>query len=357
MFKDRILGASRQVLLSQLYEYYEMKERCVLLSPTLSSILTSALSNPYASGVISFSEGYALSVVDIDKCVRIETIKTFQLVKLIEESYLFLQTIAKQTLTEPKPSQFQSLKLQHDFADVLVQTAFIVASHLNYDANKAWYRLERIIKNMLLLSSRIGPLSYLLYLCIYYYRTGRYNKVLRITRLCQTRFSQPFVMIDDVVDRQGYVESVGNFSLGKRMNRAWIDSIYINCQLMYLAEFSEEQRVRRKHGRYLMFISPFVLVHMLCGLSHYKLGNMSQSLKSMTDLRTLLLTDDGTTIPLEVRDMSWQLLGILQRIVGDDDGALQSFLESMRQIPTHQIRKLSEIKIERIRYHIKEKFA
>lgn len=357
MFKDRILGASRQALLSQLYEYYEMNERCVLLSPTLSSILTSALSNPYASGVISFSEGYALSVVDIDKCVRIETIKTFQLVKLIEESYLFLQTIAKQTLTEPKPSQFQSLKLQHDFADVLVQTAFIVASHLNYDANKAWYRLERIIKNMLLLSSRIGPLSYLLYLCIYYYRTGRYNKVLRITRLCQTRFSQPFVMIDDVVDRQGYVDSVGNFSLGKRMNRAWIDSIYINCQLMYLAEFYEEQRVRRKHGRYLMFISPFVLVHMLCGLSHYKLGNMSQSLKSMTDLRTLLLTDDGTTIPLEVRDMSWQLLGILQRIVGDDDGALQSFLESMRQIPTHQIRKLSEIKIERIRYHIKEKFA
>lgn len=346
MFKERILGASRQALLSQLYEYYEMKERCLLLSPILSSILTSALSNPYSSGAISFSEGYALSVVDIDNCVRIETIKTFQLVKLIEESYLFLQTIAKQTLTEPKPSQFQSLKLQHDLADVLVQTAFIVASH--YDSNKAWYKLERIITNMLLLSSRIGPLSYILYLGIYYYKTGRYNKILRITRLCQSRFSQPFVMIDDVVDRQGYVESVGNFSLGNRMNRAWIDSIYINCQLMYLAEFNEEQRVRRKHGRYLMFISPFVLVHILCGLSHYKLGNMPQCLKSMTDLRTLLLTDGGTTIPLEIRDMSWQLLGILQRIVGDDDGALQSFLESMRQIPTHQIRKLSEIRIERI---------
>lgn len=164
-------------------------------------------------------------------------------------------------------------------------------------------------------------------------------------------------MIDDVVDRQGYVESVGNFPLGKRINRAWIDSIYINCQLMYLAEFYEEQRVCRKHERYLMFISPFVLVYMLCGLSLYKLGNMSQCLKSMTHLQTLLLTDDGTAVPLEIRDMSWQLLGICQRIVGDDDGALQTFLESMRQIPTHQIRRLSEIRIERIRYHFKEKLT
>lgn len=76
MFKDRILGASRQALPSQLYGYSELKEGCLLLSPTLSSILTSALSDPYASGAISFSEGYALSMVDIDKCIRIETIKT-----------------------------------------------------------------------------------------------------------------------------------------------------------------------------------------------------------------------------------------------------------------------------------------
>lgn len=163
------------------------------------------------------------------------------------------------------------------------------------------------------------------------------------------------MLIDDVSDRHGYEESVGNFSLGKRMKKAWIDNIHINCQLVYLFDFYEEQRVRRKHGRYLMFISPFVLVHMLRGLSHFKLGYVSPCLESLIDLRQLLLTDDGTTVPLEIRDMSWQLLGICQRIVGDDDGALQSFLESMRQIPTHRIRRLSEIRIEHILYHVKVK--
>eukprot|EP00105_Crassostrea_gigas_P039396 XP_019923544.1 PREDICTED: uncharacterized protein LOC109618965 [Crassostrea gigas] len=351
MFKDKIIGASRHALLSQLFGCYRMKERCLLLSPTLSSILTTALYNPYASCAISFLEGNSLSVVDIDRCIRIETIKTFQLVKLIDESYLFLKMIA--SLSQLKPSQFQSFKLQHDLADVLVQTAFMVANHS--DSNKFRYKLERIIVNMLLLSSRIGPLSYLLYLGIYYYKTGRYNKVLRITRFCQERFSQPFVLIDDVSDRHGYEESVGNFSLGKRMKKAWIDNIHINCQLVYLFDFYEEQRVRRKHGRYLMFISPFVLVHMLRGLSHFKLGYVSPCLESLIDLRQLLLTDDGTTVPLEIRDMSWQLLGVCQRIVGDDDGALQSFLESMRQIPTHRIRRLSEIRIEHILYHVKVK--
>lgn len=39
MFKHKVIGASREVLLSQLYRYYEMREFCMLQSPTLSSII------------------------------------------------------------------------------------------------------------------------------------------------------------------------------------------------------------------------------------------------------------------------------------------------------------------------------
>jgi hypothetical protein len=44
MFNNKVVGAARTALLEQLYHYYQMSVPCVLLSPTLRSILEPVLS-------------------------------------------------------------------------------------------------------------------------------------------------------------------------------------------------------------------------------------------------------------------------------------------------------------------------
>jgi hypothetical protein len=79
-------------------------------------------------------------------------------------------------------------------------------------------------------------------------------------------------------------------------------------------------------------------------LSHYRLGNRSQYLQSLTDLQTLLLYDDGRYVALKLRDLSWQILGICQHVVGDLHGALHSYQESLRQ-QYHKIQTATENRI------------
>ncbi|XP_062591066.1 uncharacterized protein LOC134252579 [Saccostrea cucullata] len=75
-----------------------------------------------------------------------------------------------------------------------------------------------------------------------------------------------------------------------------------------------------------------------------RLGNRSQCLQSLTDLQTLLLYDDGTYVPFELRDIHWQILGICQHAVGDLQEALKSFEESLKQELYHGIQEATNIR-------------
>lgn len=121
------------------------------------------------------------------------------------------------------------------------------------------------------------------------------------------------------------------------MNNAWM-SQYFNC-ISYISELDLKQLFLEK-GFYLR-VPLSVSFHMLSILSDHRLGNRSKCLQTLTDLQTLLLYDDGTYVPLEVRDISWQILGICQQVVGDLHGALQSYQQSFTQIPLHKLRSVS----------------
>lgn len=83
---------------------------------------------------------------------------------------------------------------------------------------------------------------------------------------------------------------------------------------------------------------------------------MSRCLQSLTDLRTLLLYDHGMYVPLDMRDISWQILGICQHVAGDLHGALQSFRESLRQKPRHRIQKATETRIGLVLQQLRERY-
>lgn len=68
MFKNKVFGSSREVLLSQFISYYEMGVTCLMQSPILNSILVPALCNPNFS--FPFTEGHVLPLANMDLSIN-----------------------------------------------------------------------------------------------------------------------------------------------------------------------------------------------------------------------------------------------------------------------------------------------
>ncbi|XP_052707168.1 uncharacterized protein LOC128182529 [Crassostrea angulata] len=300
---------TRMHLLEQLNGYYKMGLSCLLQSPTIKpfiefSELIHVCNNPFRSETFS---GRIMIFGDLESCLveEIYQVEIFQ--KDTKTCYLNLKSIF--LLLHESITENQKLLLQKCTADILVQTAFMLLKYSTDCTNKRAYKSHRLISNLLKLAGRVGDVSYLLYLALYYYRICRYEEVVRIKDLVKSKLLKPYLRYNRV-DLEIYNDYVEGLSLSKRMKKAWASS-----------------------------------VEMLCVLSYYRLGNMSHCLQSLTDLQTLLLNDDGRYVPLCDRDTSWQILGICQHVVGDLHGALQSYQMSLKQEPFHKLQNASIYRI------------
>lgn len=85
-------------------------------------------------------------------------------------------------------------------------------------------------------------------------------------------------------------------SLGQRMREGWMSYINFCNSITFLAELYFEQQ----EGTATVPIPPFVLIHMLCVLCYFRLGDMSNCQQSLTYLQTLLLYGDGTCVALDI---------------------------------------------------------
>ena len=137
-------------------------------------------------------------------------------------------------------------------------------------------------------------------------------------------------------------------SLSDRMRKYIIFDMNLDGQDVYIDEIVPEQEANTADGAGFLFISPFVMLHMLFVLTHHRLRDTVRSQQYLQDLHTLMLYDDGTHVIAEHRDISWQILGICQQTCGDYVGALNSFQCSLQQVPFHAIQRATILRIQRI---------
>ncbi|XP_062573724.1 uncharacterized protein LOC134235604 [Saccostrea cucullata] len=344
MFINKVIGEAREYLLEHLFQYYRMGVSCLLLSPTLRSILEPALSNP-------LFEGRSINIVDGDISGMIEIFQIPLPVGCISDSYLFLKSIEK--VSKLWISPFQILTIQFCTAETLVNLARVMEKNAPLSfTRKSLYNFDRVICNTLKLASRLGPVSTLLFLALYYFRTERYGMTLRITYLAKQRLSHPYVICDQITDTRVYSAALCNLSLFRKMNKAWANTIHLENDDFYLEELCLEQDASEQNGEILLHLSPYLLVDMLLVLPHYRLGHISRYLQTLTDLQTKLVQDDRRYVPVHFRDISWQILGICQHIVGDLHGALRSYQESLRHEAFHRIREATDIRIRRVKQQL-----
>ncbi|XP_052704691.1 uncharacterized protein LOC128180603 [Crassostrea angulata] len=288
---------------------------CLLQSPTVKTMIEPVICNSFFR--VEPLLGHIKSVADTDTCIMKEISGIEFQSENIRTNCLILRFIT--VLLNLSLTEYETLALQKCTAGVLVKTAFLyLINSLTENTNKKVYRSDTPIGNLLKLAGRVGDVSRLLYLALYYYRTCKYREALHVTALVKSRLTQPYIMYD-TVDRDRYNDCVAGWSLSKRMKKAWLNH-----------------------------------VHMLSVLCNYRLGNRSQCLQSLTDLQTLMLYDDGRYVPLCLRDLSWQILGICQHVVGDLHGALQSYQQSLREIPLNKIQNATEYRMALVLYQLNQ---
>lgn len=147
--------------------------------------------------------------------------------------------LINQSFTEHK-----TLTLQKYTADVLVVTALIyisiTCSSLSESTNKKVYGSDRLTCNLLKVAGRVGDVSCLLYLGMFYYRRCRYREALRVTALVKSTLTQLYIVYEEV-DQERYNESVAGWSLSKRIKKAWVNDVFIEKDVYYIPELVLEQ--------------------------------------------------------------------------------------------------------------------
>ena len=134
------------------------------------------------------------------------------------------------------------------------------------------------------------------------------------------------------------------------MREAVVHHIKLRNSICYINELSPEQQSAQETNRGALFIPPYILLHMLEFLC-YRHVDPIRAQAALDDLQVLVHHDQGVLVPVELRDISWEILGICQQMAGNHQAALYSYHQSLTQHPTHIIQSATRQRIQELNSH------
>ncbi|XP_062620457.1 uncharacterized protein LOC134282037 [Saccostrea cucullata] len=241
-------------------------------------------------------------------------------------------------------TNYQILMAQKLTVTILQSTAFLLHSRCaNIIKNKKMYKADKISCYMLKLAAKLGFVSDKLYLVMYYYKTFRHIKARKILEIANIEFQEPYLMYmsdaDDI-----YTAEVGGQSFSTKMRRAVVGDIRLSSNIHYIDELMQEQRLMGQiEGT--IHISPFVMLLMLEFLCYRQFDKQIAAV-AIYDLKNIVA--EGDFIRPCTRDICWQILGICQQLQGDLWGALESYVEAVKEFPFHNLKNATKLRIQSI---------
>ncbi|XP_056002416.1 uncharacterized protein LOC125663350 isoform X2 [Ostrea edulis] len=341
MFRVKVTGAAQNALFNQLYDLYCKGIPCLLLSPTLRSYLMQAILNRTLT--VRTDGDSIIPSHRLDMQVFYEIYKLTPSIKSMEDFATYMMNIENLVRTRQSPCQL--VCIQRMTSEVLCHTAWYMVKYTDTH-NKSITCISDKICHMLKIASQIGYVSDILYLAMYYYRTCRYEQSLRCLQRAHERMSVPYVMYFNNVNVEMYRRAMTGVSLSDKMRKAVVSDIVLDSDFTYIDELLLEQTVSYRNVVPLLHIPPLVMLHMLSVLNHHRLRHTLESHQALQNLQTLLLYDVGVHVPVHLRDISYQILGICQHVCGDYVGALNSYQYSLEQDPYHKIQQASVYRIQ-----------
>nr|XP_022298631.1 uncharacterized protein LOC111107639 [Crassostrea virginica] len=335
MFLNKVHGVAQRNLFTQLNGLYEKGITFLLQNPSISSYIMTVLYNPRLS--VCTDERTIISEVVLDR-------------NLFEEIYMrdsipqnnnlptcmkYL-SVVEQLIISPL-RQCQVPMLQKLTATVLHTSAFVL--HEMYTntsgGNKQMYIADKRSCYMLKLAAKFGYVFDLLYIAMYFYQTTRHREALSVIEMTKVKLAQPGLINMRHVDPERYTEAVGGRSWSYKMRHAVANIKLINY-ICYINELTPEQQSGLLNHWKFLHIPPFILIHMLEFLCCRHVNPM-RAQAALDDLQVVVHHDQGVLVPLHLRDISWEILGICQQMTGNRQAALYSYRQSLRQYPLNKI--------------------
>ncbi|XP_065933633.1 uncharacterized protein [Magallana gigas] len=344
LFLTKVHGSAQNRLFLQLHELYKKGLACLLQSSSIRSYIIDALYNPRLSictdeSIMRREVDYDVELFDQSSKVGATTGDLFCLSKVMH--------IIEQLINSPL-THYQVVPLQNFTVSNLQCIAFVLHTMCIYTGfNKQMYIADRISCQMLKLAAKLGCVSDMLYIAMYYYKTFRYREALSVIEMTKVKLAQPYLMYDGHVDRERYTEAVGGQTWSSKMRQAVAQDIRLDNNICYISELIPEQQSGLQNRMHKLHIPVFVLLHFLEFLC-YRHIDTTLSQAALDELQVLVHHDQGLYVPEYYRDISWEILGICQQITGDLHAALNSYKKSLARDSCQRIQTATWDKIQYI---------
>nr|XP_022322567.1 uncharacterized protein LOC111124015 [Crassostrea virginica] len=343
MFLNNVYGEAQRQLFTQLYSLYEKGIAFLLHIPSIRSYIMNVLCNPRLS--VCTDERTLISEVRIDK----ELLSEIYMQSVTQENLIccmeYLHTV-EQLIMSPL-TQCQIITLQKQTATILQCSAFILHDIYTTTSggNKHVYIVDKLSCYMLKLAAKFGFVSDLLYIAMYFYKTLRHREALSVIEMTKVKLAQLGLMYNGHVDPERYTEAVGGQSWSTKMRHAVPQDITLEHNICYINELKLEQKSSSLNDGPYLNIPSFILLHMLEFLCCRHV-DPRRAQAALDELQVLVHHDQGVLVPVYLRDISWEILGICQQMTGNHQAALYSYEQSLRQEPFNRIHNATRHRIQ-----------
>ncbi|XP_052703098.1 uncharacterized protein LOC128179636 [Crassostrea angulata] len=341
MFLTKVYGPAQNRLFLQLHELYKKGLACLLQSSSIRSYIIDVLYKPRL--FICTNQRHTFSEVRHD--IELASESDVNLFSPQTRLTKAIQTVEQ--LVELPLTHYQALTLQRLTVAIFQNLAFITSNkYTNTGVNKQMYIADKMSCHMLKLATKLGCVSDVLYIAMYYYKTLRYREALSVLEMTKVKLAQPYLMYSacERVDRQRYTEAVGGQSWSTKMRQAVADDIVLHYDICYISELIPEQQSAIQNTEAILVIPVFLMVHFLDCLC-YRHIDATLSQAALDELQVLVHHDQGMYITYLRRDISWEILGICQQITGNLQAALYSYQQSLTQYPANGIQTATHMRI------------
>ncbi|XP_061188859.1 uncharacterized protein LOC133197035 [Saccostrea echinata] len=334
MFLSSIHGDKQNQLFIRLHALYEKGLVSLLHSTSIWPYVLNVLCNPMLPICTDESNLFPEIVFDLTlfnclTCAHVKAVKNLYHCKKALEG-------VEQLINTPL-TPYHVVTLQKHTTSFLQNIAFILHNmYIKTCRNKMVYIADRMSHRILILTSKFGCPSDMVYTAMYYYKTMRFLDALSVIEM--TKF---------ILSYKTNTEALRGQSLTSKMRLFKRRSIFLNNYICYINELLPEQLSSIQESQSNLAIPVFVLLYILEILC-YSHVDTTKVQTALCYLQHLVHHPHRKFIPEGLEDISWQILGICYQVTGNPHAALYAYQQSLSQVSVNKIKHASLMRIQDI---------
>ena len=250
MFRVKAFGHKQAALFEKLYALYSKGISCLLLSPTVGKHLEK--STLYRNLTLSTEESKIIPDFRLDVCLFKEINRMLDLFVNNEEEFRCAR-IALEQFQKGRLTLFQKITTQSLLSKLYRNFSFMPITNKAI-SNRRRNHLYRKRLNVMKLAVKIGCVSEIVYLAMYYYKNCQYVELLNCLPKAKRRLSRPYVVHYRLTDEEKYIRSMKGVSLCDKMNKCCICDIILCDKYLYTDALVTEQIANKADGNAFLSI-------------------------------------------------------------------------------------------------------